>query len=166
MEQNSYRFTYIGGYSNVYAFTTSQLVDYEVRFAPSDYLFEHVSELGIATFEMIVVMTGTAEHTKTPADSTIAPTIAAIFTHFFDTHEKVIVYVCDTSDNRQRARACKFTAWFYRGLLNSNLPLAKVDRQMIADDGEQILLSMFIHLQHPNRLSAIDAFMSMGSDEK
>lgn len=166
MKESSYRYTFIGGQDNVYAFTTSQLIDYEVKFAPSDYIFERVSELGITAYEMIVVVTGTLETSKIPADSDIYSTVAAIFNDFFDTHEKVIVFVCDTADNRQRARARKFTTWFYRGLIDTGLQVTKIDRQVIADDGEQILLSMFIHTQHPNRLIAIDAFMSLGTDEK
>ncbi|WP_394342022.1 DUF6169 family protein [Spirosoma pollinicola] len=38
--------------------------------------------------------------------------MAQIFASFFEQHERIVVYACDTSDKRGRVRQRKFTSWF------------------------------------------------------
>lgn len=53
---NSYKFVWIGGEFNSYAFTTNHSVGYEVRFVPSAYLFKEYIEHYIDAYEMIIAV--------------------------------------------------------------------------------------------------------------
>ncbi|MEZ0483100.1 DUF6169 family protein [Fibrella aquatica] len=163
---NSYFYEFSGGDSNAYSFKTNLGIGYVVKFVPSDYLFEHVSELNIRAYEMIIAVTGTNSMGRIPADVNIYYTVMAIFNHFFDNHEKVIIFVFDSFDKRHLARARKFTAWYYKAFKQTSTDLAKLDRSIPEENGDIILLSMFIHRRHPQLGAAVDAFFSMGTDEK
>lgn len=58
------------------------LNSFTVKFIPADYLFEHVPELGISAFEMVIAVTDNRGADRIPADNSIYATVAAIFKHF------------------------------------------------------------------------------------
>lgn len=45
-------------------------------------------------------------------DKRIALTVATIITRFLNKNENVVVYICDNSDNHEKARFHKLTHWF------------------------------------------------------
>ena len=160
--QNSYEFLYAGGDQNAYFFVTDREVAYQVKFVPSDYLFSSQSTFQIQAFEMSISVAEKPAGGRVPADLLIPLTIAAIFFDFFQTREQVVVYVCDTSDKRQSARARKFDAWFYA---YSHVHLAKLNK-IIPDGDKFTFISMILHDQHPYRNQVAEAFFELGEDEK
>lgn len=160
--QNRYEFVFAVGEQNVYFFSTTNDAAYQVKFVPSDYLFATYTDIQIQAVEMIISVTQSDTVKKFPADALISQTIAAIFHDFFRLRRQVVVYVCDTSDKRQSARARKFDAWFYA---YNTAHLAKIDRTI--PDGERFtFISMILHNQHPNRTQVIEAFFDLGEEYK
>lgn len=155
--QNRYEFLYAGGDHNAYFFSTSNS-----KFVPSNYLFAAQAELRIQAVEMSISVAQSDSVGRPPADSLISPTIAAIFYDFFQTREQVVVYVCDTSDRRQSARARKFDTWFYA---YSHPHMAKLNR-VIPDGDRFTFISMILHDQHPYRIQVAEVFFEIGDEYK
>ena len=158
----SYEFMYAGGNQKAYFFLTENDIAYQVKFVPSNYLFATHAEFQIQAFKMSISVAQRDTVGRLPVDSLISPTIAALFYDFFRTREQVIVYVCDTSDKRQSARARKFDAWFYS---YSQAHLAKLNK--IIPDGDRFtFISMILHDQHPYRCQVAEAFFELGEKHK
>lgn len=160
-----YEFDFVGGSNNAYYFTTADTIVYEVKFEPSGYLFDHSLDLTVDAFEMIIAVADNPVGDRIPADSLTHNTILVIFHDFFNSHEKVIIFICDTSDRRQKARARKFTAWYYL----SNGPrrdIFKCDRTIYEGEKEYALVSMLLMNQHPQFEEVLKAFMSIGTENK
>lgn len=159
---NSYKFDWVGGSNNSYFFTTADAIGYEIKFVPSDYLFDAFPDLQIHLFEMIISVIYNPSGGRLPADALTAPTIVTIFNDFYKDKDQAVVFVCDSTDGRESARARRFTSWFYYG---SGDDLAKIDRKV--PDGEQItFLSMILNQNHPQFYQVVEAFMTMGNENK
>lgn len=138
---NNYPIELIGGANNTYFFATTNGIGYHVKFVPSDYLFDAFPDLQIHLFEMIISVIYNPSGGRLPADTLTAPTIVTIFNDFYTDKDQAIVFVCDSNDRRESARARRFTSWFYYG---SGDDLAKIDRKV--SDGERItFLSMILN---------------------
>jgi hypothetical protein len=114
MESNltHYPFRAAGGTYNSYFFVTKRAIVYEVKFRPSGYVFDTFPEVQEHTFEFIIEIIENPLGEAVPFDHLIRDTIAAILIDFFQNRQRVVVYVCDTSDARGLARFRKFQSWF------------------------------------------------------
>lgn len=140
-----YEYTFIGGNQNVYSFSTADSIDYNVKFVPSTYLFDAYPELDIEVFEMIISV----------ADN---PTGGRI------TNEKqAIIFVCDSSDGRQKARSRKFSTWFQNRQTGTDM--GKIDR-LIIDGDRFIYLSLILFRKHPQFKTVVDVFINLGEEDK
>jgi hypothetical protein len=108
----SYNFVFAGSSSNSYFFETRHGVVYEVKFKPSGYIFENLPALSENTFEFVIEIAENRSGNQLPTDGLIPLTIARIFFDFFREKEKLVVYICDSSDARQAVRYRKFSAWY------------------------------------------------------
>jgi hypothetical protein len=80
---DAYPFRFEGGFQNLYTFDTDNIISYDIRFKPCDYIFE-----GRLDFHV------------------------RIFSDFHQLNNgKVIIFICDSSDRRQEARRRKFNQW-------------------------------------------------------
>lgn len=98
----------------LYAFRTVNRILYVVRFKPSGYIFEHDPILQPFVYEISIVVLDNPMTRRPPADPLVASTVALIFGQFFYQHERIVVYICDASDQRGQIRHRKFTGWFER----------------------------------------------------
>ena len=102
---------------------------------------------------------------RTPSDPRIAATVADVFKVFLARNERVIVYICDSSDRRQVARARKFDGWFeyYRGL-----DYIKIDRNLFDPTGEIYLTSLVMRHDNPDKVRLFEAFdrLTSGQNEE
>ncbi len=76
---------------------------------------------------------------------------------FFLTVDNVVVYVCDSIDNRQLARKRKFDLWFYS---YNNGSLIKQDGIAVVE-GAEIYNSILLLKQNRQRTEIITAFMEL-----
>ena len=107
-----YDFDYFGEQNNSYIFSTNSQVIYEVGFKPTSYLFSENPLFTYNTYELGIKVIETAGDNSTKLDPYIPPTIAAIFLHFFQQKENIVVYTCETADLKHHARNRKFNQWF------------------------------------------------------
>ena len=99
---------------------------------------------------------------RTPPDQRIAATIADIFKTFLAQNERIIIYICDSSDLRQVARARKFDGWYeyYRGI-----DCIKINRNILDPSGEIYLTALIIRHDNPNKVRIFEAFDRLTSGQ-
>ncbi len=100
---------------------------------------------------------------RLPADPRTAPTILTIFEEFYLPNRHALIFICDSSDNRERERFRKFGLWFEQRARTRDL--AKIDR-IIYDGDTVIMLALIISRLHPQRNRIVDVFMDLGTEEK
>lgn len=101
---------------------------------------------------------------RLPADKRTAPTIFAIFEDFFLPKTQIVVFICDSSDGRAKARHRKFGLWFYNNVTQTDL-LMKLDRS-ITDGDRNIYLSLIFSRLNPKVSKIVDMFAYLGVEEK
>ncbi|MCU0340428.1 MAG: DUF6169 family protein, partial [Spirosomaceae bacterium] len=111
------------------------------------------------TFEFAIKILDNPKNTSVPFDSLIRETIAAIFLDFFRQNERVVVYICDTSDARGLARFRKFNTWYYyykgdRRFSKFNLPFTDTD-------GKTHFTSLIFDQNNPNGPEICAAFWEL-----
>ena len=146
---------------NVFVFETINSIIYEVSFKPSGYIFANDPEIQSLVFEISVVVIENPTGKRPPGDPLVPPTIARIFGSFFEQHERVVVYVCDTSDQRGQARQRKFTSWFsyYQGV-----EYAQFSDSIVDETGVIYFVSLIIRLDNPYRRRLLLAFDDLVTD--
>ncbi len=146
---------------NVFIFETVNSIIYEVRFKPSGYIFENDPEIQPFVFEISIVVLENPTGKGPPGASLVPPTIARIFGNFFEQHERVVVYVCDTSDKRGSVRQRKFENWFsyYKGV-----SYAQFNDTLVDDAGVPYSMSLIIRLDNPFRRRLLLAFDDLLTD--
>jgi hypothetical protein len=87
-------------------------------------------------------------------DKRIASTVATILKAFLDEKENAVVYICDNSDNREKARFHKFYHWFKQFNDGSIVQL----RGVIRAGNINILNALLIHKDNPQLNDFIDAY--------
>lgn len=147
---------------NTFAFETGWGSIYEVKFVGSGYLFPNDPDLDQSIFELLIKLVANRAGQSAPPDPRIPPTIAAIFRRFLDDkNERVIVYVCDSSDGRQRMRARKFDGWFH---LFKGTTYLKVDGGIVDKEGITYDTSIILRVDNPDKLRIFEAFYTLLAD--
>ena len=88
---------------NSFIFTSQYGVILNVGFADDYMLLEE------GAYQFFIV---NANKKHSPNDPLVKETVSVIIREFFQQEPAVILYICDTSDNRQRIRDRLFTSWF------------------------------------------------------
>ena len=154
-----YDFEFAGGAFNSYFFQTQHDIIYEITFKPSGYIFEENEPFQDKTFEFSIIPIENKNNINPPLDKRIPNTIASVFLDFFQHHDRIVVYLCETSDKRASARFRKFNQWFdwYKGT-----SFLKIDMQMGQDtNGEVYFTSLILRLENPDAIEIVSAFRKM-----
>lgn len=154
-----YSFEFNGGIKNVYSFQTVLGCDYNITFKPTPYLFGENAVFSYFTYEFSIVLAKNPMDKEPPVDLKIPPTIAAIFSDFFNkTFYTVVVYICDSSDGRQIFRKRKFDRWFeyYKGD-----SFIKIDASFDETDGNNYPVSLILKERNPFRNEICTQFMNI-----
>ena len=89
--------------NGVYLFETDQQALYKIE-------FEEDSPIGNCdTYQFYI---NNVHHVRAERDVKVKQTVMAILIEFFRVNASVVLYVCDTSDGRQRKRSMLFQRWF------------------------------------------------------
>lgn len=88
-------------------------------------------------------------------------TIIAIIEEFFAANDSAMLYICDTSDNRQSARDRLFAAWFNDYDHNFNYTLS---RASIEIDDTLFYAALVVSNKNPRYLEILSAFNSFVED--
>ena len=87
-----YKLTASTADSNTFWFTTDYGVTYAISFTLNNLLF------GIDAYEFAIVNTN---NRKSPRDSKLRQTVQTFIYEFFKEPEAVLLYLCETGDNKQ-----------------------------------------------------------------
>ncbi|GAB4040776.1 DUF6169 family protein [Spirosoma gilvum] len=149
-----YSFTGTGSAVNIYTFRTESGAIYAVRFKPTPYLFENAPIIAEQVYELVIEQVRLPIG-RTGVDRAIAVTIAEICRDFFKNQERILLYICETSDFKQLARVRKFDGWFRQ--FNDHRYL-KLDTQFPDSNGITYFVSLIFRWEHPHLHTIIDAF--------
>lgn len=116
---------------------------------PSDY-----PNLASKVFSFNLELKYKPENKIIGLDKRIAATVVTIIKAFLDEKENVVVYICDTSDNREKARFHKFTNWFRIYNDGSVIQLKGVIRA----GNTNILNALLIHKENKQLNDFIEAY--------
>jgi hypothetical protein len=154
----NYNFDFLGGIDNSYSFQTQNEFVYEILFRPTPYLFGETSIYGDLIYEFIIrVARNNSNKKQPPFDALVAPTIAAIFTDFYEKAPLTIaIYICDSSDNRQLIRQAKFNRWFE---YFDKDDFTKLDDTIRESDGTIYPVSLTVKYNNPHRKAIFWAFL-------
>jgi hypothetical protein len=154
---SAYNFRFDGGATNDYAFQTKAGYVYLVSFKPSGYIFPQSAAFQNDVFEFVITLTNGQAGALPLADLLIEPTIVLIFQDFFVRRGVVVVYICDSSDQRQAIRHRMFNRWFLR---YRHLGFVKLDAEL-NDPAGTIYTSVLLHRTYPHRVAVLDAFLQL-----
>lgn len=139
-----------------YEFLTDQGIRYTAYFLEYSSMFADYPQLAQQIY-MFNVETVEGEPDSSYADERIGLTILDILKVLFQRSENVVVYVCDSLDDRQLARKRKFDIWFWK---YNDGSLIKEDELAIVD-GVEIYNSMIIHKSNKHLKEVILAFKEL-----
>jgi Family of unknown function (DUF6169) len=149
--QNPYQLKENEDYS--YEFLTDQSIKYLVYFIDYNFMFHQFPALAENIYSInIDVMEG--DIVNTIEDERIGITIIEIFKQFFSNVKNAVIYICDSTDDRQYARKRKFDFWFNK---YNNGTILKDDGVAIIKNVE-ILNSILVSKFNPNIEEIIIAF--------
>ena len=108
-----YEFGFLGDDNNTYEFTTDIGITYEVRFKPTPYIISEEWVFHKDVYELVIDLVDNPTGKQPPLDLVVPATLAAIIRDFYKrTSLAITIYICDSSDGRQKSRERKFASWF------------------------------------------------------
>ena len=139
----------------LYSFTTGIGCIYHCYFFDFSAAFSDYPDLAPRVFGFNLELKSRPEGLdKIPLDKRIAVTVTDILKAFLNEKENVVVYICDNSDSREKARFHKFYHWFKQFNDGSIVQL----RGVIHAGDTNILNALLIHKDNPQLNDFIDAF--------
>jgi hypothetical protein len=155
-----YSFDFIEDINPIYAFTTQTGSAYAVRFKHTPYIFEQHPDLGEQTYALVIELVRPAVAGSSGSDARVGVTIAAICQHFFQKHQRIVLYICETADFKHLARVRKFDSWFRQF---NNHQYLKVDTQFPDLNGITYFVSLIFQWNHPQLHTIVDAFEQLSA---
>ncbi len=153
-----YHFNKTGNY---YKFITDKSVVYNVLFTDGSYYFNGLPE-HILVFELSLSFSALGGTLSPSYDNRIEITVVKIISDFLSDVENSAVYLCDTSDKRQKARKRKFDFWFNK---HSSDELEKYDLEFNYENIE-FLPSLIVHKNNPFREELVEIFKAQTENYK
>ena len=135
-----------------YAFTTNNLIDYEVEFVKNSLDFDE----SLLVFEVTIATIESQNKILPPLDLRVELTIVEIIREFFSDNNKSVVFACDNRDNRHHSRKRKFDALYNKFKTKD---IEKYDSEIKLDNSE-LLTTLLIHQNNPFKKIIIDLFLS------
>ena len=121
-----------------YILTTDYGVNYTLSFMPSDLMPE------IEAYEFAISNTN---HRKSPRDPKLRQSILTLVYEFFRTREAVMLYLCETGDNRQKHRSRLFESWFRAS--GHQTTFAFLSAQIPDEEGISNFVALIVRPDHP-----------------
>lgn len=137
-----------------YTFTTSIGCEYHCYFFDFSTAFLEYPDLAPKVFGFNLELKYKPEDKIIGLDKRIAVTVATVIKTFLNQKENVVVYICDTSDNHEKARYHKFTNWFKTYNDGSIIQLKGVIRA----GNTNILNALLIHKENKLLNEFIEAY--------
>jgi Family of unknown function (DUF6169) len=136
-----------------YTFTTLAGTEYHCYFYAAEEIFSDYPLLAKKAFGFNIVLKNNITLQK-GLDKRIASTVVKILKTFLDEKKNAIVYICDNSDGREKARFHKFSHWFHQYDDGSIIQL----RGVVHAGGTNILNALLIHKENKYLNDFIEAY--------
>ena len=152
-----YPFDEIAGPVTAYSFETTQAIVYTIAFIPTPYLLGEGSVFAPYIYELAIKVSQNNTNKRPPFDRLTARTVAVIFDYFYRRNDlTVILYICDSSDNRQLLRHSAFNRWFrdFKGQ-----EYVKIDEILADTKGDVYPVSLILKDNNPHKIQIIEAFL-------
>lgn len=158
-KSNFYRFQLDDEDMNVYSFQTTNGALYNVVFKSSPYVFGTDAVFAPYLYELIIALIGEDLPPK-GMDKLIPLTIHSIFKDFYKRYNdnNVCLYICESSDGKQLAKARKFDNWFN---LLENAGFIKLGDEIVDSEGIRYPVSLILKIKNQYREQIIDAFANL-----
>jgi hypothetical protein len=148
-------YNYITHRPDYYTFITKTGCEYHCYFFDFSSPFSDYPELAPLVFGFNLELKSSPEGlSKVAPDKRIASTVTTILKTFLAEKKNVVVYICDNSNNREKARFHKFTNWFKEYNDGSVIQIKGVIRANHTD----ILNALLIHKDNKLLNDFIDAY--------
>lgn len=155
LQLSIYEYFFEGGLNHTFVFETNMGILYGVKFKPSEYIIPN-KVYSNTIFEMTIEVLEIPIGKKLYPDKIIPSTIATIIKDFFHKiHQPILMYICDSSDNKQLVRHRKFNQWFEEF---ANSKLAKTEFIFIDNFQKRFPISLFLEITHPFREEILRLF--------
>ncbi len=132
---------------NNFVFQTDLGIHYMVSFSKEDIVLG-----GCATYQLIIRK---IEEEKSPHDPKVEATILAIVREFFRSNLEIMLYLCDTSDGREKYRNRLFLTWFDRNVEKNHFTICKAHATV---EGEGLFLCIIVDNRNPKLKDITDDF--------
>jgi hypothetical protein len=142
-----------------YSFVTDFGVEYRCYFIDYSFLIEAEDLKSIRIRSFNIEPTSRTSHLK--LDPKVKETVKEIILDFFRRPEDVLVYICDSVDQRQMGRARKFDSWFRESEINT---IEKYDFKSNSE-GAEILNSILIHREHPSKIRMLEEWQKVNNQD-
>lgn len=126
-----------------FTFKTDYGIHYSVSFSKEDIVLGDC-----ATYQLIIRK---IEDIKSQHDPKVEATILSIIKEFFRSNLEVMLYICDTSDGREKSRNRLFLSWFERYASKELFTICKAHATI---EGEGMFICIVVENRNP-RLKAI-----------
>ena len=136
-----------------YAFTTLAGIEYYCYFYTAEEIFSDYPSLAKKVFGFNITFKENQTFQK-GLDKRLAATVVAILTTFLKEKKNAVLYICDSSDGREKIRFHKFTHWFHQYDDGSIIQLKGVVRA----GGVNILNALLIHRENKYLNDFIEAY--------
>lgn len=146
-------YNFISYKPDYYTFITTNGCEYHCYFFVFDAAFSQYPDLSTKVFGFNLELRVKPEG-EIGLDKRIAETVVTILKEFLNKEENAVVYICDNSDQREKARFHKFTNWFRTYDDGSIIQLKGVIRA----GNTNILNTMLIHKNNPQINQFIEAY--------
>jgi hypothetical protein len=138
-----------------YTFTSSVGCEYDCYFYDFSSAFYLYPDLAPRVFGFNLELKSRPEGlVKIPLDKRIGATVTSIIKSFLLKKNNTVVYICDNSDRREKARFHKFYHWFKQFNDGSIVQL----RGVIRAGNTNILNALLIHKDNPQLNDFIEAY--------
>lgn len=136
-----------------YNFVTDSGVEYSAYFICMNSYGNMLNNTYMFNFERL-------HNIKTKSDPKIKHTICSILLSFFSNHNNAIIYICDSSDEREEMRNRVFSRWY------KDMEIVNVERFNISTktDYYKVFASLFICKDNPEIDSIVVAFKEIIQD--
>lgn len=121
-----------------YSLTTDYGVNYTLGFMPNELL------PGIDAYEFII---SNVNNRKSPRDLKLWQTILSLLYEFFCQPEAVLIYLCETGDNRQGYRSRLFESWFHASSRQRGFAYFSAD--IMDEEGTMNYVALVVRIDHP-----------------
>ena len=157
----SYEYKFEEKQYDTYSFQTVNGVVYDVVFKPSPYIFNEDAIYAPYLFELLLAVQE-SKAAKLESDEKIPFTIVSILLDFYNRNDNnVCVYICDSSEGKQLARARKFNYWFSYFNEGGFIQMTEVFKD---SDGIKYPIGMILKIKNSFKAQIIEAFESLVSE--